>query len=289
VRVNVSFPRGIISQYFPNPTQFFPAIGYARQLAYGSATFNVNLKTAPLTVPQIAVTSVYAPARQVDANFLSSGTENEKFIFYRGLGSFQNQVNVTSTGGALSVQNNSSNYVPAAFVIDVGTDGSGSIRKLNALLSQAIVTISADELKNIRNSRQSQGMFLANAAFNLNAALRGAGMNADEAVAMTNTWKNSYFRNPGLRVLYILSRAETDGLLPLSIDPVPQELQRALVGRIEVILDTEEAAMLTSLQNDLLNVGNLGRFAEPKLRRLQQLTQDQALIDKLNAMIAKLQ
>lgn len=62
---------------------------------------------------------------------------------------------------------------------------------------------------------------------------------------MTNTWKNSYFRNPGLRVLYILSRAETDRILPLRIDPQPQEVVRSLVGRIEVFTDAEENQLLT--------------------------------------------
>jgi hypothetical protein len=244
---------------------------------------------APLALPQVSAANVYAPARQVNANFLNSGSENEKFIFYRGLGSFQTEVNVVSASGAVTVNNNGNNYVPAAFLIDVGPDGSGSVRKLNALLGHGKVTISADELKSLRASHLPQGYFLAQAAFNLNSALRATGLYQDEAVAMTNTWKNSYFRNPGLRVLYILSRAETDALLPLALDPQPQEFQRALVGRIEVLLDTEEASLLANLQNDLLSVSSLGRFAEPKLRRLQQLTQDQALIDKLNAMIAKVQ
>src|SRR6185437_12704010 len=74
VNVRVSFPRGIVSQYFPNPTSFNPAIGYARQLAFGYVNFDVNVKMASLTVPQVSPTSVYAPARNVDANFLSSGT-----------------------------------------------------------------------------------------------------------------------------------------------------------------------------------------------------------------------
>ncbi|MGZ3721760.1 MAG: hypothetical protein ACXVA9_02440 [Bdellovibrionales bacterium] len=290
VTVNVGFPKGIVSQYFPRPLSFYPEIGRASSLTGGYVSFGVDLSLAPLALPQVAASSVYKPARQVDANYVASNGENEKFIFYRGLGNFTTELNVTSdNGGNLSVNNSSSsNYVPAAFLIEVTASGS-SVMKLGGLTAGGSISITPEQLQAFRQTKQPEEQFLNKALPALNAALQQQGLYKDEAEAMTNTWKNSYFRNPGLRVLYVLSRAETDKLLPLTMDPQPQELVRTLVGRVEVITNAEEAAMSASLEKDLLYPGTLGRFAEPKLRRLIQLTRDQALIDKINAMIARIQ
>src|SRR5205814_390150 len=55
-----------------------------------------------------------------------------------------------------------------------------------------------------------------------------------EAAAMVNTWKDSWFAEDGVRVLYVLPRAWTDRTLPLKFDPAPRELIRVMVGRAEV-------------------------------------------------------
>lgn len=64
-------------------------------------------------------------------------------------------------------------------------------------------------------------------------ALTGAGLFDDEAEAMLETWRDSYFGAPGLRVLYLVPNQWTSYFLPLRIS-APNELTRVLVGRIDL-------------------------------------------------------
>jgi hypothetical protein len=95
----------------------------------------------------------------------------------------------------------------------------------------------------------------------------------DEAFALVNTWKKSYFQTPGLRFLYLVPRIETDRIIPLKITPAPEKLVRSLVGRVEVMTKFEEENMLNLIENSqVFNAKNqLGRFFEPKLHRLLDL------------------
>src|SRR5262249_19136084 len=62
-----------------------------------------------------------------------------------------------------------------------------------------------------------------------------SGLYPREAQAMVNTWKDSWFAEDGLRVLYLLPRAWTDRTLPLTLQPIPSEVVRVMVGRAEVL------------------------------------------------------
>jgi hypothetical protein len=64
-------------------------------------------------------------------------------------------------------------------------------------------------------------------------ALVARGLFDDEADAMLATWDESYFRSPGLRVLYLVPREWIDYHLPVTIS-IPSELTRVLVGRIDL-------------------------------------------------------
>src|SRR5205823_11569620 len=66
-------------------------------------------------------------------------------------------------------------------------------------------------------------------------ALASQGLYQPEAAAMVNTWKDSWFAEDGLRVLYVLPREWTDRTLPLTIAPAPRDLVRVMVGRAEVL------------------------------------------------------
>lgn len=283
MKVKVDFPQGIISQYYPRPTLFRPAIGQAFALFGGHTEFNVEVLTAPVALPPVSRQSVYGPAREVSANFIRSGQENEKFIFYRGLGQFGTNLQLTSKGGALTLNNRSGDAIPAVFLLEVTSRG-GQIKGLGELQGNGQIQISASDLAGFREKLDRPERFMRNAKALLVSALVNSGLFKDEALAMVNTWERSYFQNPGLRVLYVLSRPETDRLLPLQVQPEPQAVERALVGRIEVLLDQEEQTLLASLERGELTLSQMGRFAEPKLRRLKQLavsTSDQQKLDLL--------
>jgi len=93
-----------------------------------------------------------------------------------------------------------------------------------------------------------------------------------------NTWKDSWFEEDGLRVLYILPRAWTDQTLPITMNPAPRELVRVMVGRAEIIppdqqerirdaitraADAESDAVASNEAKEEFR--KLGRFAEPAL------------------------
>ena len=95
---------------------------------------------------------------------------------------------------------------------------------------------------------------------------------------MVDTWSRSYFRTMGLRILYIVPRAWTDKLLPITISPAPTDLVRTLVGRVEVLAPPDEAELLSQVRQaaqlqmaPTTLIGNMGRFAEAKLLRANDL------------------
>src|SRR5262249_54508760 len=69
------------------------------------------------------------------------------------------------------------------------------------------------------------------------------------------------------RLFYVVPRHFVDAVLPLTIEPVPAQLQRVFVGRIELVTpataNSVEAA-LHARDNDTLR--KYGRFLNPILR-----------------------
>lgn len=290
VMVDVQFPGGVISQYYPMPNSFSPPIGKIYALANGAVSFIVDVLTKPVAIPQVDPSSVYGPSRNVAANYIKVGEEAEKLIFYRGLGDFTTPFSVTSRGERLTVTNHGAQVVPFAMLLHSGPKGI-EFQTLGEFGSNGSQEISAEIVARLRNTvPRSAEASEERAALALEQALVNSGLYADESKAMVDTWRKSYFRTPGLRVLYVVPREETDRLLPIQISPAPSELVRTLVGRVEIFTELEEATLLAQINNeqDQFLLTNLGRMAEPKLRRLLELagnTSLRALIERLIARI----
>jgi hypothetical protein len=60
------------------------------------------------------------------------------------------------------------------------------------------------------------------------------GLFEDEANAMLNTWKHSYFKQPGSRVFFIVPKIWVNHHLPISLN-VDAKIDRAMIGRIELM------------------------------------------------------
>ncbi|MES2802700.1 MAG: hypothetical protein V4654_09435 [Bdellovibrionota bacterium] len=272
VRVNVSFPQGIISQYFPAPTNFAPAIGKIEGLHGGYTAFDVEITNEKLPLPTVEHGNVYAPARDVPAaNYVRYGTQNEKFIFYRGLGDFATSLNITSAHGGITLKNNGY-AISSVILLDV-TSSTGAVKSLGELAQGTSLNLNDKDLTYFRVcTKVSRAEFETQAQEVIVNALIASGLYRDEALSMFNTWKTSYLRSHGLRALYVLSRAETNSLLPLNVTPTPDETVRTLVGRIEILHAEEEQQMLENLRAGLPLIAKEDRFAEPKLRRLLTLT-----------------
>ena len=90
---------------------------------------------------------------------------------------------------------------------------------------------------------------------------------------MVRTWDDSWFRENGLRVFYVLPRPWTDGALPMTLNPTPKELVRVMVGRAEVFTPGAEQTLTdqlnTAKHGDAAGarktLKGLGRFASPAL------------------------
>jgi hypothetical protein len=270
--IDVRFPGGVISEWYPNATSFSPELGGMRTLANGKMKWNVDIQKEALPVPAVAPEDIWAPARNVNSNYVTNGTENEKFIFYRGLGRFETPIRIRTAENEIRISNPSPQTIPAAFLIRFnGTQG--AIRALGS--------VAANSEKQIANPFRESDFadletYLARVSTQLEASLRASGLYPDEAHAMVATWSKSYFRTPGNRVLYVLPRAWTDRILPLTIQPRPNSLVRTLVGRVEIMPPSEETALVhevatSDAKSGAVLLNRLGRFAEAKLLRVQQL------------------
>jgi hypothetical protein len=110
------------------------------------------------------------------------------------------------------------------------------------------------------------------------------GLFPDEAAALVNTWRSSYFEHDGLRVLFILPQSWTNRFIPLTVMPKPTALARVMVGRIEgltVARENKVAAALKSGNQAVLAAQ--GRYLEPILRRLAMRPELKRLCEKLLA------
>jgi hypothetical protein len=110
------------------------------------------------------------------------------------------------------------------------------------------------------------------------------------------TWEKSYFRTEGLRLLYILPRATVDEVIPIQVQPAPEQLVRVMIGRVEVLtpcterrieqavadLDAKDPLIRRMAQAEL---DQLGRLREPVLRRLTSLTTVPEIRSRAEALI----
>jgi hypothetical protein len=122
----------------------------------------------------------------------------------------------------------------------------------------------------------------AELANQMRQALVSEGLYEREAAAMVKTWDDSWFGEPGTRVLYLLPQKWCDAVLPLKLTPAPNALKRVFVGRAELITPAQEWAILKevvryaeggSLERKAAVAAvsdlGLGRFADAAARRLQ--------------------
>jgi hypothetical protein len=277
VEVTVQFPRGVVSQWYPEAQQYAPALHTMTALAGGAMTWQLTVDPAldPASLQAVDPNEIWAPSRHVASAPVRwtapDGTdEREQFIFYRGLGTFAPPIQVLASDEQLRIGNQSRDTPARAFVLQV-TGDRGRIVPIGPLapgVTAAAIPAAADTLD----------AYVASARTLLAGALVESGLHADVAQAMVDTWTRSWFRNQGLRVLYLAPRSWTDAWLPTTIAPTPVSFVRTLVGRIEVLTPREEQALVARVKSGVrsqaaLDVSSLGRFAEPRLlRAIEQLT-----------------
>ncbi len=264
VKVDVDFPEGIITETFPAPLSSTPKNTEDLVIANGRAHFDVQLlpRSNPLTPPPVEPGNIYGHARETNSLMIKTNADVEKFIFYRGLGRFQPQFNISSVRKNLYINGFESTLPEHAFLVHVEENKEptllkvispdGGLEPVQNSFGINYYTLSAkmiDQLKKGTGPHITKG---DQATLTLVSALFDSGLFLDEAFAMVNTWKNGYFKNPGLRLLYILPRSEVDSILPLTLNPEAEELERAFVARVEIMLEEEELEIVSQSKTILI-------------------------------------
>lgn len=308
VTVDVKFPTGAVTETYPGPTFTTPRRDDAPILANGHTIFNVkvypmNVKPADLQIPHVEPGNIYGHARQVHSSYVRARNELEKFIFYRGVGQFQPDLRVSSARGELRVYPGADNALPKMLLLHVSPSGEVRAIDLANHMSKAHAFVSRIDIQNLRDhgSPLFEGTMDRKLAFAhiRDQMLVPSGLTLSEAQAMIDTWEHGYLSVPGLRLLYVLPPHEVHRLLPLELTPAPADVVRVFVGRLEVMLDTDETDLMNKViaAGDLIDVAQLGRFAESLLRRTLEVYlnrsefavtgPDQAVVDTFNRLIAR--
>lgn len=250
--VHVDFPRGLITEWYPPASKVTPAPPAIVRPFYRNGSIEWNrvsvLPGAKLDFPATAGASRYYAARQTDSAPLRIGTQQEKLIFYRGVGSFAPPVRPHyGTDGKLEIHNAGSGPIPLAILFEnhngrIGYQTARSVKDTITLDPPAL-TGDLDQLRR-----------------DLRADLVESGLYPKEASAMLATWRDSWFEE-GTRVLYIVPKKDVDSILPLTITPEPELTTRVFVGRVELLSPaTQETLQEAVNREDSSSLQKFGRF-----------------------------
>ncbi|HEU4339217.1 MAG TPA: hypothetical protein VFS19_04045, partial [Planctomycetota bacterium] len=213
---------------------------------------------------------------------MGKNPEFEKFLFYRGVGTFDLPLKVTLAGDKVTVRNLGKEQIDQVVLFE----------NRGGKLGYRIHCYLKDEVT-LDRPNADHGLDALNA--DLAKILVGQGLYEKEAQAMLKTWRDSWFE-PGLRVFYTVPKMATAWTLPLSITPAPAELKRVLVGRSEIITPEMEAAisdLVAKLGNDSFETRDsatkalaaYGRFAEPILKKILATTNDPEVKVRIQRLI----
>ncbi len=319
VEVKVDMPRGLLTHWFPAVQTFGPPTGpAARPISPASFLDWGKVELFPDTPAFVGVNkpvsgvrtgaatdSTWRFARETDSALVRvtkagapvhPGGDVDKFLFYRGLGEFDLPLSIQSAGTTedvhLTLRNRGSEPLTTVFAVRVRGNSLQYARlpDLSGLGDLAVNTATTfstwmPKEDGVRQVKQQ-----------LTAALSKEGLFAREALAMTSTWESSYFHNDGLRVLYVLPRRLVDDLIPIRIKPAPDQLERVMVGRVEVLTPAQEGELLRQVANlkspdkkvrDMAQttLDLIGRIKEPTLRRLLALSTTREQREQIESLI----
>ncbi|MEO7933176.1 MAG: hypothetical protein ABIT76_08475 [Chthoniobacterales bacterium] len=205
--------------------------------------------------------------RQTDSALVTAknGTA-DKFLFYRGVGNFELPVVFKmEKDRVLTIQNRGETAIPRLFIYELDDGMSARFQLLDALPAGQATSIDLEKLT-------ATGQWQKPVYNTLAEALRDAGLYRKEADAMLQTWWQSYFQKPGLRVFWIVPGAFTESILPLRIQPAPKTITRVLVGRAEILTPEFERNLVKQKSDPNLYFWKNDRYLDAYVERVRQLT-----------------
>jgi hypothetical protein len=267
VSVKVSFSKGLITEWYPPASRVGPSANPADwsmyqgnedgSIAWDAVTVSQSMRAE---FPRQPGASHYYAARMTSATPLRvktpAGEQNEKFLFYRGVSTFRVPVSAKLTSdGKVQIENTFEEEIPNTILFErhadkVGYRIGGAVAR-ETVLDPPELASSVDDL-----GRDLVGMLVAQ------------GLYVDEAQAMVETWRDSWFEE-GSRLIYLVPEKFVNGILPLSIHPAPAQIARVFVGRLELVTPaTEKAVEAAFAARDKVTLGKYGRFLEPILQTM---------------------
>lgn len=264
IDVSATFRGGVLTEFYPKadvrieggyPTS--TGLDRIGQRMTGTLTWKSLLTTSGATLPETKEHVWLAP-RDVKASDITVGSESERYVFYRGVGQVEAPLQVIRSGESISIYER--NVEPGTkwgvmWLAEFRADGACAFRTIGDGPTPAEAKAKANP------ARFADGDFSKERAKQLRAEMRIAliadGLFEDEADAMLNTWERSYFQGAGQRLFFVVPKAWTDRVLPLTFSR-PVEVTRAMIGRIELVTPAQRE-LLAKLP-DAKAYQALGRF-----------------------------
>jgi hypothetical protein len=267
VSVKVAFSHGLITEWYPQAARVQPSGVRSSSLSElqtdGSITWNGVAVSPNLNgeFPREAEADRYYAARETSSAPLlvktTAGEQQEKFLFYRGVSASPLPLSAkVSADGQLLVKSLGDDEIPAVIFFErrgeqVGYRLAGALTN-ETVLDPPVLNGSVDALR-----------------ADLEGILVNQGLYPDEAHAMVETWRDSWFEE-GSRLIYIVPRGFTDNVLPLTVSPAPGQMVRVFVGRLEIVTPGTARAVKTAFaSNDEVTLNKYRRFLEPILQSMK--------------------
>lgn len=292
--VQVRFPTGIWTQWYPQASMVGPGLVQAGSHTRGGRiAWSVDIVPADYphgTLPATGADALWNHARAVDSAFVHTNAdvtspkppqEWERFLFYRGLGQAPLPVEMRATSGRVTASTTEPAGLKHVFILRV-ENGRGAFSYVPELTSGRTLDTAIPSLE----SAAPLDVFVPQVSDAVTRRLIDSGLYEKEARAMVNTWRGSYFRTDGVRVLFVMPQTWTDRFIPLEITPAPAELVRVMVGRVELLDPQRERRDETAVrdlaspdaavrEHAFTTLRGEGRYAEPILRRTLRTTTDE--------------
>lgn len=318
VSVTVRFPEGVLTQWYPDVSFFTPQRDARRRpgnnqappprngaLAWQQVELNPDADTNKFAkVDQnhpwwhIVRDTDATPVRVINRNRRGapSGEAVERFLFYRGAGSYKPMVMPirNEPGKDLSVRVPFSQIdLRGVFLVRVNDSGA-TITHAPVLRAESTMSLGgADQIKPTKEAAKT-------AKAQLIDSLEAAGLFPKEAQGLVKIWGDDMFTTPGERLLYLMPSNEVERVLPLNIQPAPSQTVRTLISWVE--LSTPEAEKrIIDLVNKLgsndekernaaeAELRSLDRFAESILQRVVGTTEDQDIKQRIEQILNALE
>jgi hypothetical protein len=265
IDVQAKFKGGWLSEYYPDAFADAPGLnspnGFGFRIRFGplkpdtvSSLDWKNLEVGGDWSMRDTQSHVWTSPRNVQAaEVCATNGEADRFLFYRGVANINAPLKISQRDGKLHFQSQlgpllaekGSLAIKSLWLVDIHPNGKVAFRTVPPLTLDGNQDKILAEAGAAFNKSEYRSGNLEKLKTALHQALVANGLFADEADALLSTWEWSYFKSTGMRVFFIVPREWTDFYLPLKIS-IPAELNRVMVGRIELVTP-EQREMLRQI------------------------------------------